>query len=340
LAGQENVLSAIGSQPFEDYIYSIGIQVALTHGLLGTLIPLFMVGVLTRFFGKSRSFAEGFKVWKFAVFAALSFVVPYYLIALFVGLEFPSLLGSLIGMLIVVPVARAGWFQPKESEMFDFEERSNWEPEWIGKLQDASSNETTGKKVTVLQAWIPYILAAVLLVITRTVGSIETFLTQSAFTFSFESIFGSSMGIETQPFYLPGFMFVIVSVITYYLHGMFTRRGAYRQAWKDSLKTLGGVAFALLFAVPMAQVFINSGSEMYASMPLILAEGASSIAGQMWPFFAPFIGALGAFLGGSNTVSNIMFSLFQFGAAEGIGLGASGAAVVVSLQAVEELRGT
>ena len=56
--------------------------------------------------------------------------------------------------------------------------------------------------------------------------------------------------------------------------------------------------------------------------------------GSAWPLFAPLIGALGAFIAGSNTVSNMMFSLFQFSAAEQIGLGAAGTLVVVTLQAV------
>ena len=42
-------------------------------------------------------------------------------------------------------------------------------------------------------------------------------------------------------------------------------------------------------------------------------------AGGTWPFFAPLIGALGAFVAGSNTVSDLMFSLFQYGVADRIG---------------------
>ena len=82
-------------------------------------------------------------------------------------------------------------------------------------------------------------------------------------------------------------------------------------------------------------MFINSG-ESYnesglASMPLTLAEGAASIAGGAWPAFAPWIGALGAFVAGSNTVSNLMFSLFQFSTAEQIGVRPE---TVVATQAV------
>ena len=47
--------------------------------------------------------------------------------------------------------------------------------------------------------------------------------------------------------------------------------------------------------------------------------------------FAGTIGALGAFIAGSNTVSNMMFANFQCGIAEELGISA---VMVVSLQAV------
>jgi lactate permease len=111
--------------------------------------------------------------------------------------------------------------------------------------------------------------------------------------------------------------------------------GAYRTAWVRSAKTSLSAGTALIFAVPMVQVFINSGlTSEFPSMPLVLAEGISSITGKLWPLFSPTIGALGAFIAGSNTLSNMMFSLFQFATADDIGLGLQGAAVVVALQAV------
>ncbi|AXF55221.1 L-lactate permease [Salicibibacter kimchii] len=334
LDGQETVMSALGSMPFDEFIHSVGAQVALTHGLAGILIPLLMAGLLTRFFGKSRSFSEGFKVWRFALFAALAFVIPFYLVALLLGPEFPAMLGGLIGLLIVVPAARAGWFQPKESEIFDFEPRERWEPEWIGKLQDASSKEVASRNMGLLKAWSPYAIVALLLIVTRAVDPINDFLQQPALSFIWEGIFGSTITAEVSPLFVPGMFFVLTSIITYFVHGMHQRKGAYATAWSDTFKTWVGAAVPLLFAVPMAQVFINSASDMYQSMPIVLAEAASNMAGEVWPLFAPIVGALGAFLGGSNTVSNVMFSLFQFGTAQNLGLDVAGSRIVVSLQAV------
>ncbi|MGG6432331.1 L-lactate permease [Anoxybacillus sp. D401a] len=331
LANQEAVMKAIGDMEFTDYLLQIAANVGLIHALVGTFIPLIMVGMMTRFFGKNRSFREGLRVWKFALLAGLAFTVPYAIIANVLGPEFPSLVGALIGLMIVVPAAKAGLFMPKDT--FDFEKRSEWEQEWIGRLNNEQVNIVQGnKRISLLNAWFPYVLVAILLVITRTVTEVKTFLTGESVTILIDNVFNSGIAIKSTPLYLPGTIFFIVSLITYVLHRMDAK--SYKKAFSDSFKTALSAGSALIFAVPMINIFINSKTEELASMPLVLAEGVSHIAGSAWPVVAPLIGALGAFIAGSNTFSNMMFSLFQFGTAESIGLSASGAAVVVALQAV------
>lgn len=332
LGQHDIVMTAIGTQTYEGYLHFIGAQVALLHGIVGVLIPLIMAGMLTRFFGESRSFLEGFKVWKFAIFAAVAFILPYNIIARILGPEFPSILGALIGLLIVIPAARAGWFQPKESEQFEFAKRSEWEKEWIGALQDDVDIDTKPSHISMLKAWTPYVLVALLLVLSRTWDLLKDILTHPTLTITFENVFGSGITASASPLHVPGFLFIVVTVITFFIHQMSGEK--YKQAWAESWKMIVGASVALLFALPMAQVFINSASEAYDSMPLVLAEGVSQLAGGVWPLFAPIIGALGAFISGSNTVSNMMFSLFQFGTAQNIGLDAIGSGIVVALQAV------
>lgn len=331
LANQEAVMKAIGDMEFTDYLLQIAANVGIIHALVGTFIPLIMVGMMTRFFGKNRSFREGLRVWKFALFAGLAFTVPYAIIANVLGPEFPSLVGSLIGLMIVVPAAKAGLFMPKDT--FDFEKRSEWEQDWIGRLNNEQVNLQQGnKRISLLNAWFPYVLVAILLVITRTVTEVKAFLTGESVTILIDNLFNSGIAIKSTPLYLPGTIFLVVSLITYVLHRMDAK--SYKKAFSDSFKTALSAGSALIFAVPMINIFINSKTEELASMPLVLAEGVSYIAGSAWPIVAPLIGALGAFIAGSNTFSNMMFSLFQFGTAESIGLSASGAAVVVALQAV------
>ncbi|MCY1371181.1 Glycolate permease GlcA [compost metagenome] len=59
-----------------------------------------------------------------------------------------------------------------------------------------------------------------------------------------------------------------------------------------------------------------------------MAQLVADSVGGVYPFFAPAVGALGAFIAGSNTVSNLMLSQFQFNTA-GL-LGVSGAMMVAA----------
>lgn len=312
---------------FDAYINAIGGQVALIHGVIGIFIPLFMVTMLTYFFGKNKSIAEGLAIWKFAVFAGLAFTVPYALVANLLGPEFPSLIGGLIGLAIVVPAAKKGLFTPVKA--WDFEEKSHWNPSWTGSL-DVDATDKPKKQISFLAAWLPYLLVAVLLVLTR-VQYLPFSAWLQAFVLKFESVFGTAITIESKPLNLPGVIFIVVSLLSIFIFKMNVRD--YGQAVKDSFKTIVSAMAALVFAVPMVQVFINSGINAadFTSMPLALAEGISNIFGNYWPLAAPTIGAIGAFAAGSNTVSNMMFSLFQFGVADHI---LASPAIIVALQAV------
>jgi lactate permease len=67
-----------------------------------------------------------------------------------------------------------------------------------------------------------------------------------------------------------------------------------------------------------------------------MAEWVAGNVGAVWPFFAPTTGALGAFIAGSNTVSNLMFAAFQYGVAERL---AMSTVMIVALQAVGAAAG-
>jgi lactate permease len=312
---------------FEAYINGIGGQVALIHGVIGIFIPLFMVTMLTYFFGKNKSITEGLAIWKFAIFAGLSFTVPYALVANLLGPEFPSLIGGLIGLAIMVPAAKKGLFIPKKS--WDFDKESNWDPAWTGTLQ-VDDDDKPKQNVSFVKAWMPYLLVAVLLVATR-VSYLPFSAWLQSWVINLETLFGTEITVASKPLNLPGTIFILVSMLSIFIYKMNLKE--YSRAVKDSSKTIVSAMAALIFAVPMVQVFINSGINAadYTSMPLALAEGISNVFGSYWPLAAPTIGAIGAFAAGSNTVSNMMFSLFQFGVADNI---LAAPATIVALQAV------
>ena len=286
-------------QPME-YLQHIVNEVALIHALVGFVIPLFLCGMLTRFFGARQSFTEGLKAWKFALFAGLAFTVPYYLIARTLGPEFPSMVGALIGLFIVISAAKKGFLVPKEN--FDFPPRAKWEQKWLGTLSDDSDSKgVVAPKFSVLRAFAPYVLVVALLILTRTVAPLKAFLTGPLTTLKMSNLFGTNIAASAQFLYSPGFILILVSLACIFIFSM--KQGQYGRAVKASATTMIDAAPALLLAVPMVQVFINSAAAdgSMPSMPLVLAQSAAAVAGNAWPNVSPWVGSLGAFIAGSNT---------------------------------------
>ncbi len=326
LSGQAEVLNYLNAHnlDFAPYLNSIGGKVAIIHGITGSLIPIILVVMMTRFFGQKRSWKEGLSIFPFALFAGLCFTVPYTLTGVFLGPEFPSLVGSLLGLLIVVPLAKAGFLMPRK--VWDFPKKETWPQEWVGqKLEEADDLRS---EMSIFRAWLPYFLVALLLLLSRLWPFLKNFL--ASVSLKWTNIFQTSISTSFQPFYLPGFLFLVVTVMTIFIQKM--SRKKVKMAVSRSFRMLLGPTIALGFAVPMVKVFINSGvSGGLDKMPVVLASAAAALIGQGWPAFAAVIGAMGAFIAGSNTFSNMMFSLFQFATALKIG---AVPGLIVALQAV------
>jgi len=324
----EAFASAQGLTDWQALLPLIGAKVAFLHAVAGTLIPLAVVSFMTRFYGPNRSFRDGWRVWKFAIAAALAMTIPYFLIAIWLGPEFPTLIGSLIGLAIIVPAAKKGWLLPRDEPTWDFASRDKWDATWTSEIELPSEEPTS--QLPLWQAWLPYLLIAIFLVTSRLPQLGIAPLLKSV-SLGSESVFGTSVSVNIQPLYLPGTIFLLVCLITVFLHRM--NGAAIGRAIGRSAKMIVAASAALVFSVPMVQVFINSagGAAGFSSMPVELAEGVAAIAGQAWPAFAPLIGGIGAFVAGSNTISNMMFSLFQFEVGQRIGADPTW---VVALQAV------
>ena len=299
----------LGLTEWSDFLALIGFRVAVLHAIAGTFIPLILVCFMTKFFGKNKTFAEGLQVWPFAIFAAFSMTIPYLLAAYLLGPEFPALIGSIVGLVIVVSAARAGFLIPKPENAWDFDDKSTWPADWTGSVKVKDVTHHSGG-MSIVKAWLPYVVVALLLLLSRLVVPLKAFLQSVTWT---PPNLGTSVSMgAVQPLYLPGFLFIVASLITVVLHQV---RGAnYKTAWGTSLKTTVAASVALVFTVPMVQVFLNTagGTQGYDQMPIVLAEGISNLVGGAWPVFATFIGGIGAAVAGSNTVSNMMFSQFQF----------------------------
>jgi lactate permease len=218
---------------------------------------------------------------------------------------------------------------PRAEALWDFDRRDNWDPTWTG-LVSLEENEAGRNEMSLMRAWAPYAVVAVVLVATR-LKALPFAAWLQSWQIEIVEIFGTAVTARVQPLYLPGTVFLAASGVAFMLHRM--SWPAWRKAWVTSGRTTLAASTALIFTVPMVQVFIHTqgGGAGYPRMPLALAEGVASSVGSAWPLFAPWIGGFGAFVAGSNTVSNMMFALFQFGVGQRIGVDPTW---VVALQAV------
>ncbi|QTR55215.1 L-lactate permease [Thiothrix unzii] len=318
-----------------DVLYAlITSEVAITHALIGVLMPLFMCVMLTRFFGRNKSWSEGLAVAPFAIFAGLAFVIPYALAGVFLGPEFPSIIGALVGLSLVVPAARAGFLVPKKS--WDFAPPSEWAAEWMGSIEIKLDSLTAKAPVSIGMAWLPYVLLAALLVLSRVSTEVKTFLSNTLVLPWVDILGEKGISGKIEFLYLPGGIMVLVVLATFFLHRM--KFSELKAAVGESSRTLLGAGFVLIFTIPMVRILINSGVNLadLPSMPRAMAQLVASSVGDVYPFFAPAVGALGAFIAGSNTVSNLMLAQFQFDTAGLIGV--SGA-MLVAVQAVGAAAG-
>jgi lactate permease len=307
----QSAISASGMS-YGEYIHQVGIWTAVQHAIPGLILPLLMVVMMTRFFGKQRSFREGLAIWPYALFAGLCFVAPYTLVAILLGPEFPTLLGCLIGLAILVPATRAGFLVPKEP--WDFPERADWEENWTGTISMESSGEKGN--ISILKAWIPYVLIGVLLVLTR-VRNLPFGLWVKAASVDYTRLFGTEVSGTIDPLYNPGIMpFILITLLCIPLFGMRARQ--VKAAWGEALRRIRNPVIALLFAVPMVRIMMQSGHnpDGITGMPIAMATAVSGLFRGAWPLVDAFVGALGSFMAGSNTVSNMLFSLFQYSIAE------------------------
>ena len=284
---------------------------AISMAVGAFFIVFVAVCVLLKLFGKNKSFKDALPCIPFIIFTVAVFDIIYLLIATFIGPELVSLVAAVITLFVSIGAAKAGFLQPKETWTFTPEE--TWDRSWL------STTEVPEPKVSdmpLLKAFTPYIIIIAILVATRVCQNVGMGWASAmkAFTIGTGKS-GVILGLNWNWAILwnPGVIFIIVALLTIVIQGM--KGSEVSGAWKDTGKQVSGAAIALLFGVAMVNIFryTNVSSDvMDGSMLLIMARGLAALAGKAYVIVAPLIGVLDAFMSGSNTVSNTLFSSLQF----------------------------
>lgn len=257
------------------------------------------------------------------------------LIAWFVGPELPDIAAGFVVLALGLLLASNDVLIPRNE--WDFPDDSTWSDTWLGGLElEEISRDQPRREMSVLLAWTPYLLVALALLVTRwpdlTVAGTEVLAWIQSFTVGLDSILGTELGYTLQYLYLPGTMpFIPIAVLTGLLHGMdVDEMGA---AWRRSVEQVAPAALTLVIAVSMTQIMIQSQTNAAGLLGMMeaLSRALAMGAGGLLPVVSPWVGAIGSFMTGSNTSSNILFSVLQYDAAGTVGLSRT---IVVSLQNV------
>lgn len=327
------VLKTIDPQAVPADVYNhIGQFVSVMHLPMLFLLPIGMLGFMTRFFGKNKSWKEGFAVWKYCIMASVCFGIPYIAISWTLGPEIPSLIGGLLGLGVLVYLTKKGICVPKD--VWLFEDRTHWAADWSGTITAENVHEFK-EHMSQVKAWMPYILCGLFLVLTRVPQfGLKSIITDPMFNLGLSNILGvegvnSYIAVLNLPGTIP---FILVSIITIFIHGMMKDdeigSNKVSRAWGTAIAKMKAPTIALLSAVALVSIFRGTDATtvealLYngrgVSMPLAMAIEISRLTGDSWALLASYIGGLGAFITGSNTVSDLLFANFQWDVAETLG---------------------
>jgi len=303
IIGMGQGLTATAGSTAIPSVDAIGQRIATFDLVLGTIMPAILVLALTRSLQRQGWWRAGLQAVPFALCVGLAQAVTSWAVAALLGPEFPSLLGSLAGFLAGLAMLRSGCLVPREVWRAAAAENG----EQPMKTESAAVSDEVP---TAVAAFAPYFLLLTLLVISRS-RALPFGGWLSSVSLGMSNILETGISSRFEPLYSPGLIFVVCALISaVWLHA--GRQGlgnAARDAGKVTLQT----AVALISAIIMVRIFIQSGdnSAGLPSMPVAVAETLAHGLGDFWPAVAPWVGALGSFVSGSATFSNMLFALLQ-----------------------------
>ncbi|HJX45611.1 MAG TPA: L-lactate permease [Patescibacteria group bacterium] len=255
---------------------------AARYNIIGLLVPVFILWILVaKEKNSKKQFLEGLP---FAVWTGIAFVIPS-LLTVFLGQEFPSIIGAVIAILLVLITTKLKIFIPKN-------------------VEDPHPIKPPEKLLPLTKIIIPYAVLIILLVLGK------FFL--APISISVPLIIKHSIS-----FFNPGFAFILVGIPVAIFFSkaeniLFT-------TLKIAMRRTIEPFLVIVFMSGVAQLMINSGHN-FSQFPSMLGVIALGFKNAFLPLWAPIIGAFGSFITGSATISNLMFGNFLALAAKEVGL--------------------
>lgn len=229
--------------------------------------------------------------------AGASFVLPQLLVARFLGPELAVIVGSVASLAVTLALARlsAGRPVPEEYDM--------------GLPPQPAAAADQG--MPPLVACLPFILIFVLLLLTsKLVPPVNNFL--SAFSSSFKISTAAGAGVTSFSWINTPGVLIFIAAVT----GGCAQKAGAKLMWDTlaaTVKQMSKTIITIMSVLAVAKIMTYSG--MISDMASLFV----TITGAFYPFFAPVIAAIGAFVTGSGTNTEVLLGRLQTEAASAIG---------------------
>jgi lactate permease len=318
-AGTPVVIGFAGLGLADEVLSDAVFYAAAVHTPMSIFITCFIAYIVTMDTpkGSFRAFVP------FAVFSALSFSLPYLAIAYFVGPELPAIIGGIVALTAISYAARRGFLVPSTPDEMKVSEND----EDDGK-SDGKSDEETVSLGAMLRGFAPFIVMSLALIVSRTVPGMRQMLEDVTITF------GEFAGTELEdltPLYTPYFylaLALVTALVVFKIDGRVLKAAA-----SSTYERIRTASIVLIFIIALTQLLLISDTNPadLPSIPEVLGEGFADLLGGTFVVFSGFLGALGSFMTGSATVSNLLFGSLQADAARAL---ESPAAIFLALQLI------
>jgi lactate permease len=322
----------------ESQLLEIGLKAALVHTVAALVIPV--IGL---------RFVVDWKVIRrnllFVELAILGSVLPMTAVATF-NYEFPSVIGGMIGLLTTIFLARSGIGLAKADKTV-----SSLEAPSSKSTQLQTSGASRLRSGDVVRALAPLLATVGILLLTRIpffglrqlltseanwvmipFGRLGIFSISPSLVFQLRQILGEdlhwSYALLYVPFILPFFVAAALALTLYHCPA-----AVYGQVAKEAFARLRNPVIALFGALIFVQLLKIDGER---ASTRILGDALAAAAGGLWIYFAGFLGALGSFFSGSNTISNLTFGPIQLRIAQDLRISST---TMLALQTVGAAMG-
>ncbi|MFH1218533.1 MAG: L-lactate permease [Candidatus Peregrinibacteria bacterium] len=290
----------------ESELLMAGFKAGIIHFAAALVIPLIALSFVVKW-------REVFKNIGFIYLSILSCTVPYLALAYY-NYEFPSLVGGAFGLVLTVLFA-----------IFGIGLRRGKKERFIGVLRVPK----------LVRALFPIWGTIILLVATRIkqfgigeiltstahtfevgLGGVVDFSVSSSLVLGLKNIFGTGVNWSHSLLYVPSLIpFFLVGFLSFlFFRG---KKGVVKKTWNEAWGRIKKPILALSGALVFVKLLMVGGD---GALTMIIGKTLADLAGNYWQFFASYLGALGAFFAGSNTISNLTFGGIQQAVAQDLGL--------------------